>query len=193
MIKTDRYDETAPIRVYVANLGKYNEGELVGTWLSLPMEEDDISEALRKDVGITLDPEEAFLNGARGERVYEEWAIHDWESDYLGSVSEYASIWALNEKAQLIEGWNEYQRQTMLAAIEVFGDDAWLHDVDDFSLYDDVNDEYDLGYYWAVESGCYHLDDREPLVRYFDYAAFGRDIAIESYGGFTSYGFVELT
>lgn len=192
MIKTDRYDETKPIRIYVANLGKYNEGELVGAWLSLPMDEDEINEALRKDVGLTLDPEEALLRGQAGERVYEEWAIHDWESESFSNISEWASIWALNEKAELIEGWNEYERRTMLAAIEVFGDEVWQYDVDDFSLYDGVNDEYDLGYYWAVDSGCYQLDDREPLVRYFDYEAFGRDIAHETNGGFTSYGFVEL-
>ena len=30
MINTYHYDEGAPIRIYVANIGKYNEGELVG-------------------------------------------------------------------------------------------------------------------------------------------------------------------
>lgn len=190
MINTNHYDGDAPIRIYVANLGKYNEGELVGSWISLPMDEDDINEILVKEVGLTLDPEEAHVRAMRGERVYEEWAIHDWESDFVRDVSEWSDIWALNERAELIEGWNDYQKQTMLAAIEVFGDEAWLYDVDDFVLYDDVHSDYDLGYYWAVDSGCYKL--KEPLASYFNYEAFGRDIDIATYGGHSSYGYIEL-
>lgn len=190
MINVNHYDEGAPIRIYVANLGKYNEGELVGSWISLPMDEEDINEILVKEVGLTLDPEEAHVRAMRGERVYEEWAIHDLESDFVRDVSEWSDIWALNEKAELIEGWNDYQKQTMLAAIEVFGDEAWLYDVDDYVLYDDVHSDYDLGYYWAVDSGCYKLEG--PLAQYFDYEAFGRDINIETCGGHTSYGYVEL-
>lgn len=190
MTISNHYDDEAPIRIYVANLGKYNEGELVGSWISLPMDEGEISDILTKEVGVTLDPEEAFLRGQSGERVYEEYAIHDWESDYLSSVDEFQDIWVLNERAELIEGWNDYERQTMRAAVEVFGDEAWQYDVDDFVLYDDVHSDYDLGHYWAVDSGCYQLDG--PLANYFDYEAFGQDIRFETYGGHTSYGFVEL-
>ena len=190
MINNSHYDEGAPIRIYVANLGKYNEGELVGSWISLPMDEDDIKEILVKELGLTLDSEEAFERGQRGERVYEEWAIHDWESDFLKEVGEWEDIWKLNERAELIEGWNDYQRQTMLAAIQIWGKEAWLYDVDDYVLYDDVHSDHDLGYYWAVDSGCYKLEG--PLARYFDYESFGRDIDLETNGGYTDYGYVEL-
>ena len=190
MINTYHYDEGAPIRIYVANLGKYNEGELVGGWLSLPASDVEVTDFLTSIVGVTIDPEEALHRELRGERVYEEYAIHDWESDFLDRVGEYESIDALNERAELIEGWNDYQRQTMLAAVQVWGDEAWLYDVDDFVLYDDVHSDYDLGYYWAVDSGCYEL--KEPLASYFDYETFGRDIRFDTDGGHTDYGFIEL-
>ena len=32
--------------VYIANLGKYNEGYLVGDWFSFPIDEDDVAERI---------------------------------------------------------------------------------------------------------------------------------------------------
>jgi hypothetical protein len=58
-------------------------------------------------------------------------------------------------------------------------------------LHTDIQNEYDLGYYWAVESGCYDLEKMGNLANYIDYEAFGRDINLETDGGFTSYGWIE--
>ena len=35
------------MQVYIANLGKYNEGELVGDWFSFPLDEEVIAERIR--------------------------------------------------------------------------------------------------------------------------------------------------
>ena len=32
------------MRVYIANLGKYNEGELVGAWFTPPVDFDEVKE-----------------------------------------------------------------------------------------------------------------------------------------------------
>ena len=45
--------------VYIANLGKYNEGYLVGAWFTFPIDEEDVKEK------IGLNEE------------YEEYAIHN--------------------------------------------------------------------------------------------------------------------
>ena len=45
--------------VYIANLGKYNEGYLVGAWFTFPIDEEDVKEKIG-------------LN-----EQYEEYAIHD--------------------------------------------------------------------------------------------------------------------
>ena len=34
------------MQVYIANLGKYNEGELVGDWFSFPLNEEVITERI---------------------------------------------------------------------------------------------------------------------------------------------------
>lgn len=40
------------LRVYVGNIGRYNEGSLVGGWATLPMGRDDLDAFLRDRVGI---------------------------------------------------------------------------------------------------------------------------------------------
>ena len=57
------------MRVYIANLGKYNEGELVGAWFTPPVDYDEMAERIG-------------LN----ER-YEEYAIHDYELPF--EIDEY--------------------------------------------------------------------------------------------------------
>ena len=50
--------------VFITNLGKYNEGELIGKWLSLPC--DDIVAEL-EEIGVVADS------------LYEEYFITDYQ------------------------------------------------------------------------------------------------------------------
>ena len=52
------------IKIWVANLGKYNEGINKGEWFTLPTDMSEIG----KKIGLN-------------ER-YEEWAIHDYEAPF---------------------------------------------------------------------------------------------------------------
>ena len=65
------------MQVYIANLGKYNEGELVGDWFSFPLDEEVIAER----IGLNAE--------------YEEYAIHDTDN-FPMEISEYTSIEELN-------------------------------------------------------------------------------------------------
>ena len=54
------------MQVYIANLGKYNEGELVGAWFTPPVDYEEMAEK------IGLNEE------------YEEYAIHDYDvADFM--------------------------------------------------------------------------------------------------------------
>ena len=57
------------MQVYIANLGKYNEGELVGAWFTFPIDFEEVKEKI----------------GLNDE--YEEYAIHDYELPF--TVDEY--------------------------------------------------------------------------------------------------------
>lgn len=72
------------MRVYIANLGKYNEGYLVGDWFSFPLDYEEIKERI----------------GLNGE--YEEYAVHDTDN-FPCEVSEYISIDELNRMYEMIE------------------------------------------------------------------------------------------
>lgn len=169
--------------IFVNTWGNYNEnGADGGEWLTLPMDSDELMEALEtiaKNM-VDLDPE---------------WAIHDyeWTCEWEGfEISEYDNIEELNEYCQRLSELSDYESKVFSAALEYFGkDNVDIEDIDDFNLYTDITDNYDLGYYWAVESGCYDTDNMGTLSRYIDYEAFGRDIALEADGGFTTYGFIE--
>jgi len=71
------------LRVFITNLGKYNEGELVGKWIDLPAYDDqEIVEALE-----SID----VKNGTR----YEEYFITDYELPF--QIEEYTNVFKLNE------------------------------------------------------------------------------------------------
>lgn len=49
------------VKVWVGNLGKYNEGNLVGKWIELPIDEDDLEKVL-ESIGIDNEEyEEIFI------------------------------------------------------------------------------------------------------------------------------------
>lgn len=165
------------LNLYVANLGKYNEGELKGGWIVLPKTEEEIEQFLKDEVGVG--------------GYYEEWAIHDYETDFGIRVDEYDNIYELNEKAKRALELYEKDEDTILAAIDIWGEEALEFDIDNLCLYRGVANEYDLGEYLAEEF-CHEIFSKnEFLSRYFDYEQYGRDISMEVDGGFTEYGFIE--
>ena len=77
------------MQVYIANLGKYNEGELVGDWFSFPLDEEVIAER----IGLNAE--------------YEEYAIHDTDN-FPMEISEYISIEELNRIYEQLEELPDY-------------------------------------------------------------------------------------
>lgn len=55
-----------------------------------------------------------------------------------------------------------------------------------------LENKRDLGEYWVDAIGGVSNLPREQRDMYFDYEAYGRDIALDSSGGFSSYGYVEI-
>lgn len=160
-------------KVYVTNLGKYNEGEIVGEWINLPATEEELEEVLNR-IGIN-----------------EEYFITDYENEFNYIVNEYDNLDELNDIAYKLDNLTDYEKEILKAGLELWNFEEVFNNLDDFILMEDVNTDYDLGYYWIEESGCYNLDNLGNLRNYINYEAFGRDIRFESDGGFTSYGWIE--
>lgn len=149
------------IRIYVANLAKYVEGELKGIWIDLPC--DDLEEQIQE-----------MLDGN------EEYAIHDYDTDLEGlTIAEYDNVHELNELAEHLEDYDD----ALLAIIESTGYD-WKYCVEvynngDYSFYPGCNTLEDLAYE-LVEEGCFgNVDD--SIRCYIDYEAIGRDLGFDGY------------
>jgi len=159
--------------VYIANLGKYTEGESVGEWFTLPIDYDEMAERIG-------------LNGR-----YEEYAIHDAQVPF--EIGEYMSIDELNTIYEQLEEIADTPIITELKAIQgnwfssiedlvEHKDDIYHHDCSDFTELAELFVE--LGYLGEIP---------DRLTYYIDYEAFGRDLSIEGNFLETTNGIFEYT
>lgn len=165
--------------IYLTNLGKYNEGELVGKWVSLPTAN-----------GFNEHLEEIGIN-----EIYEEWFISDYETDIDGlEVGEYDNIEELDELAAELESLDDYDAKAFSAFIEYgYSFNEALENVQDgnYRIYNDCQDMEDVAMVVVEEYG--YLDQMPENLRfYFDYKAFGRDLGIEGTFIYIDGDYVEL-
>ena len=119
--------------VYIANLGKYNEGYLVGAWFSFPIDEEDVKEKIG-------------LN-----EQYEEYAIHDTDNFPI-AIGEYISIDELNEMYEMIEELPDYIVDCLDEFISHYGTlEEVVEHKDDIYYYPDCETMTDVAYYYIDE------------------------------------------
>lgn len=108
-------------------------------------------------------------------------------------IKENDSLKVLNQFYEVVESIDE---KIVLAVHQVTGYNVkdfldYDFDFEDCSILPDVNTQRELGEYYFNELGTEGVG-KENMERYFDCQAYGRDIDIESEGGFTDYGYVEI-
>lgn len=169
------------LRIYLTNLGKYNEGELIGEWVELPCIDDEL-EAVKERIGISDEPDE---NGI----YYEEWFITDYETDIHGlKVGEYDNLDELNELAETLDNLDEYEKEIVEAMIlEGYTLEDAIDGKDDCMIYYHCDDMADVAKEYAEETGLLESVP-ENLRSYFDFEAFGRDMSSEGHFVFTNNG-----
>lgn len=148
------------IKVFLTNLGKYNEGQLLGKWVEMPIDEDELEEVL-EDIGINEE--------------YEEFFITDYEAPF--KINEYDSIESINERIEAYE--DALEKVYDEDALEALLDEGYsLNEIDnyDYCIYYNVNDMSDIAYDYVNE--CYSVNEL-PLGNYIDYEALGRDMGYE--------------
>ena len=161
------------IRIYLTNLGKYNEGELVGKWVDLPTTN-----------GFDKHLEEIGIN-----EEYEEWFITDYETDIDGlEIGEYSNIEELDELAETLENLQDYDKEVVEALIsEGYTLEDALDKIDDCMVYYNCNDMEDVAREYIEQCGLLN-DVSDILQNYFDFEAYGRDMGIEGTFVFTNNG-----
>lgn len=160
--------ESPYFKAFITNLGKYNEGELVGEWVEFPIDEDEFEEILER-IGIN--------------DYYEEWFVTDYDCNLdsfnWSELGEYPGYDRLNEFGELVESIDDIE--AVENALEVNSDlEEVIEGLDNGSItfVSGINNDEDLGYYYIDMMGGITSDLAEE---YIDYEALGRDISFDSY------------
>ena len=147
--KKARKNPANDYQIYVADLAAYNEGTLRGSWITPDSDPEVLSEQIQEVIAPN-----------------EEWAIHDY--DNFPDMGENPNIADIAAAAELFE---EHDADVLWAASQLFQPQE-LEDV--------LDEGYDI--YDSEEGYVYRYVDymggptAATLDRYFDYAAFGRDV-----------------
>ena len=186
------YDKDYPFAAFITNLGKYNEGDLVGEWVKFPTTPEEMQKVFER---IGIGQKDDFG------QPYEEWFITDYDCYVDGlydKLGEYENLDELNYLASKLDEMSQGEYEQFQAAIEIGDHSGSLQEIinltenlDCYDIYPDIHDHDDLGRYYIEELDAMQVP--EHLRNYIDYEAYGRDIALEESGQFTDLGYVRDT
>ena len=186
------YNKDYPFAAFITNLGKYNEGELVGEWVKFPTTAEEMKEVFKR-IGI----------GQRDDfgQPYEEWFITDYDCYVDGlydKLGEYESLDELNYLASKLDEMSDSEYAQFQAGMEMGDHCGSLQEIinltenlDCYEVYPHIADYDDLGRYYIDELEVMQVP--EHLQNYIDYEAYGRDVAMDENGSFTDQGYVRDT
>lgn len=150
------------VRVYVASLSDYNAGRLLGAWIDVPTDADELRAAIAAVLAKSKEP------------IAEEWAIHDY--DGFPNMGEYPDVDKMCEIMQALE-----------TACDPDAFLAWVnhepYNAENPSRFEDTfqgcyDSEKDYAYDYVESTGM--LDTvNENFVNYFDYDSFTRDLFMD--------------
>lgn len=183
--------ENGVVEAYVTNLGKYNEGELVGEWVKFPVSKEEMSAVLDR-IGIGAEYEEIFIT--------------DYDTSLYGvssQLGEYENLDKLNYLAGVIAELDASDREKYEAVLESglsLGQDGidglinLAYNLDNYDMLPGVEDEDDLGRYYAELMYGENLDEKMgELAHYIDFERYGSDCQINEGGMFTDKGYMRDT
>ena len=186
------YNKDYPFAAFITNLGKYNEGELVGEWVKFPTTAEELKEVFKR-IGI----------GQRDDfgQPYEEWFITDYDYYVDGlydKLGEYENLDELNYLASKLDEMSDSEYAQFQAGMEMGDHCGSLQEIinltenlDCYEVYPHIADYDDLGRYYIEELEVMQVP--EHLQNYIDYEAYGRDVAMDENGSFTDQGYVRDT
>lgn len=167
---------------YLSNLRVFTEGNEAGDWIRLPITQQDFQQVCRC---IGLDDTAEYFFPA-------------YDTDMLGLhtvLPEFADISTLNYCAACISKLDEESFAKLEAAFLARGSSltpseiiSLIQNLDNYSLYPDINTEEELGHYCVEELNLLHID--EETGHFFQYEKYGEAFAINNAGDFTTRGFL---
>ncbi len=164
------------MRIYLTDLQAYNNGNLVGEWLELPMSKEELQKAIDSVLERGMDSCNSvwYQEGILVQDKHEEYFITDYECEYY-DIDEYESLDTLNDLAEKMSNLTEdEQTATKLMLENYIADtiDVAIEHLDDIHNTGQTNME-DIAYNYAQEA----VENMPSNMRYyFDYEALGHDM-----------------
>ena len=165
----------AKIEGFITNLGKYNEGELIGKWIEFPISDDELQQVL-KEIGCCYTDE----NGKRHNIMYEEFFFTDWNNDITFDFGEYPSISEVNDIAERVEALAAYELEILKIILENHTSDVnEALDIVEYGDYTTWSGNTMADVAECIADECGYLDSVPDKMRYYiDYEKWGRDLDI---------------
>ena len=136
------YDKDYPFAAFITNLGKYNEGELVGEWVKFPTTPEEM-QAVFQRIGIGETDDFGY--------TYEEWFITDYDCYVDGlydKLGEYSNIDELNYLASKLDDMTQDDYNRFCAAVSMGDHTGSIQDLinltenlDCYDIYSDLGDD----------------------------------------------------
>ena len=168
----------------IANLGKYNAGNLAAAWQTFPATTEQVQSVLR-EIGV---------DGLR----YEETIILEYSIGIkclAGRLGEFVPIDELNYLASRITELTPEEREKFTAAVShgEYGDSMQhlinlTYNLDCYEFLPDVRTEEDYGRWLVDHRQEFRLPEKARL--YFDYESYGEDTCINEGGDFSELGYI---
>lgn len=153
------------ITLWIANLGKYNEGDLVYAELNIPYGHGELEEVL-EEIGINEE--------------YEEYFISDYETKLNIDIGEYTPVEQLNEKIKEIKSLTN-DIDIINGIIEYKS--SYLNDIIDTLKYKDYNIIHGVKHFWQVglylAEEVYGFNTDSHLGKYLNYEKLWKDSDIK--------------
>ena len=168
------------MKVFITDLAAYNNMELIGKWVELGIEQEELSQTIKE---ILEWGEKVCKDGS----IHEEYFISDVDfngEEPFEKVEEYTNVYKLNEEVARFEelDLDDSSKKCVSFLIEqniVSILDEALEKYEDCLIYQDMS-FLDLAYQIVEEQ--YNLDDLPQFIaNYFDYEALARDLELEGF------------
>lgn len=159
------------MEIFITDLAAYNNGYLIGEWVSLPMDEDKLKAKIDEILSIGAE--------ACGDNEHDEIFLTDYECDYL-EIAEFDNPFKLNEMAEQADGLNEHELKMVGFLLRnglVKDFEEALEKYENVIIHEDSTME-DIAYDFVNE--CYNLKDLPAIIaNNIDYESIGREMEMD--------------
>jgi len=167
------------LKIYLTDLAAYNKGYLIGEWVTLPMDQEDIEVYITK---VLKQGEALCFMQTQYYENHEEHYISDYQWDDISvfSINEYDDIYKLNKNLKTLE---EHGKDD-LDAIRFLLNENLASNIDDaLTKLDDVIVHYDSTMESIAQDllkECYDLEIIPSIIaNNIDYESIARDLELE--------------